>query len=194
MVTYPAFNSKKPPFNDLNHRRLIRDALATKTNSERLAFAIQSDQSSRNQTILEFVQSNLKTQYEWKASLNLMDWKARYAKIKSDPDSVYCFGWQNPVSDAFVTYQVLSTKSPNNFTGWSNKRYDELVGNLRQETRKVRRSKIIKDLETILYEEAPVVPILHQVLRFAYSKRVFGFRANPFGVILFRELRLAPNE
>jgi ABC-type transport system substrate-binding protein len=45
-------------------------------------------------------------------------------------------------------------------------------------------------LETILYEEAPVVPLLHQVLRFAYSKRVSGFRANPFGVILFRELHL----
>lgn len=93
-----------------------------------------------------------------------------------------------------MTYQSLSTKGPNNCTGWSNKRYDELVALLRQETSKVKRTKIIQDLEIILDEEAPVVPILHQVLRFAYSKRVFGFRANPFGVILFRELRLAPNE
>jgi hypothetical protein len=160
---------------------------------EKLKFSIQSDSGSRNQTILEYVQNEIKDELGWKPELDMVDWKTHYSKLKSDPDSIYRFGWQNPVSDPFLVYQILTSKSPNNFTGWSNTEYDELVEELRQENRQVKKSKLIHELEAILWDEAPVVPLLHQVLRFAYSKRVLGFRANPFGVILFRELHLNEN-
>ena len=158
---------------------------------EKLSFAIQSDSGSRNQTMLEYVQGELKGGPGFEAKLELTDWKAHYARLKTDPAEMYRFGWQNPVSDPSIVYDVLTSKSPDNFTGWKNAEYDELVGDLRQETRMVKRSKLIHELEEILWEEAPVVPLLHQVLRFGVSKRVSGFRANPFGVILFRELHLA---
>ncbi len=161
-----------------------------KKTGEKLEFSIQSDLSSRNQTMLEFIQSELKKELQWKTTLDLIDFKSHYAKLKTEPDALYRFGWQNPVSDPFITYQVLTSKSPNNFTGWANEKYDSLVEELRQETRMVKRLKLVSELEAILQDEAPVVPLIHQVLRFAYSKRVVGFRANPFGVILFRELRL----
>jgi oligopeptide transport system substrate-binding protein len=155
------------------------------------SWVIQSDMSSRNKTMLEYVQSEIKDELGWSPTLDLVDWKAHYARLKSDPGQVFRFGWQNPVSDPYVVYQVLTSKSPNNFTGWSNAEFDELVEDLRQEMRQVKKSKLISDLELILWEEAPVVPLLHQRLKFAYSKRVSGFRANPFGVVVFREIRLA---
>jgi oligopeptide transport system substrate-binding protein len=230
-VTYLAFNTRKPPFNDLKNRLAVRNSLLIPKRielarllrtgevgaasflpvllapggyrrewnvmpekaREKVEFTIQSDQSSRNSTILEYVQSELKSDLEWKPKLELLDWKAHYAKLKSDPGEMYRFGWQNPVSDPSIVYGVLTEKSPNNFTGWSNKEFDGLVEDLRQENRMVKRSKIIYELESILWDEAPVVPLLHQVLRFAVSKRVAGVRANPFGVILFRELRLNSN-
>ena len=159
----------------------------------RFEFQAQSDDGSRNETILEFVQSRLKDDYHWKMKLDVMDWKSNYAKLKTDTDEVYRFGWQNPVSDPYVTYQVLQSKSVNNFTGWSNAEYDQLVDELKQETKLVKKAKLIEKIEVLLQKEAPVIPLLHQVLRFANSKRVVGFRANSFGVILFRELRLAKN-
>jgi ABC-type transport system substrate-binding protein len=230
-VTYLAFNTKKPPFNDKNNRIAVRNALLIAKRSElarilrtgehgapsflptllapggyrrewiipelkhgqSLQFKIQSDSGSRNQTLLEYVQNEIKEDLGWKAELDLLDWKAHYAKLKSDPDEAYRFGWQNPVSDPSIVYEVLTSGSPNNFTGWTQKEYDSLVDELHQESRLVKRSKLIYEIESILWEEAPVVPLLHQVLRFAISKRVSGFRANPFGVILFRELRFSEN-
>jgi ABC-type transport system substrate-binding protein len=158
--------------------------------TDKLEFSIQSDGGSRNSTLLEFVQDEIKDDLGWKPTLDVLDWKAHYAKLKADPAPMYRFGWQNPVSDPSIVYDVLTKDSPNNFTGWTNKEFDSLVEDLRQENRMVKRSKIIYELESILWDEAPVVPLLHQVLRFGVSKRVSGFRANPFGVILFRELRL----
>jgi len=167
--------------------------IAPSKSDQKPEFSIQSDQSSRNDTLLQFVQSEIKDEVGWNPKLDLMDWKAHYSKLKTDPDAMYRMGWQNPVSDPSIVYDVLTERSPNNFTGWSNKEYDSLVEELRQESRMVKRSKLIYELESILWEEAPVVPLLHQVLRFGVSKRVLGFRANPFGVILFRELRLNEN-
>ena len=158
--------------------------------AQNLTFTIQSDLSSRNQTLLEFVQNRVKKKYDWKPKLDLMEWKAHYSKLKSQPDEVYRFGWLNPIADPVMMYQVFTTHSPNNFTGWGSEAYDRLVTELRNETRAVKRAALISSLEKILWQEAPMIPLLQQVLRFAYSKRVVGFRANPFGVILFRELRL----
>jgi ABC-type oligopeptide transport system substrate-binding subunit len=230
-VTYLAFNTRKPPFNELKNRLAVRDALAgskkvelarllktgelaaptflpsilipsgsvrrerlpsgNKEKSElSLPWVIQSDMSSRNKTMLEYVQSEIKDELGWRPTLDLVDWKAHYARLKTEPGQMFRFGWQNPVSDPYVVYQVLTSKSPNNFTGWSNAEFDELVEDLRQEMRQVKKSKLISDIELILWEEAPVVPLLHQRLKFAYSKRVSGFRANPFGIVVFRELRL----
>ncbi len=153
-------------------------------------FSIQSDGGSRNQTILEFVQSRVRSELKWKPELDVVDWKTHYSKLKTDPDSIFRFGWQNPVSDPFMMYQLFSTNSPNNYTGWSNAKYDSLVEQLRQETTLVKKTKLMSELEQILWKEAPVIPLLYQNLKYAYSKRVSGFRANPFGVILFNEIRL----
>jgi ABC-type oligopeptide transport system substrate-binding subunit len=160
---------------------------------EKLTFIAQSDVGLRNQNILEYVQSLVKAQLGWKMNLDMMEWKSHYAKLKSEPESVFRFGWQNPVSDEFLVYQVLHSQSVNNFTGWKSAEYDRWVDELRQEKTALKRANLVGKIEKLLWIEAPVLPLLHQVLRFAYSKRVNGFRANPFGVILFRELRLAQN-
>lgn len=157
---------------------------------EKISFDAQADMNSRNQTIMEFTQSELKKILGWAMKIDMLDWKTHYAKIKSDPEEIYRFGWQNPVSDPFLTYQVFQGGSPNNFTGWANETYDSLVAQLRQETRTVKKLQLMRQLEEILWEEAPVVPLLHHLNKFAYSKRVSGFRSNSFGVVLFREIRL----
>ena len=72
-----------------------------------LEFSIQSDQSSRNQTILEWTQSVLKKEYSWKPKLDLMEFKAHYTKLRTEPDEAYRFGWQNPISDSSLMYQTM---------------------------------------------------------------------------------------
>jgi len=162
--------------------------------TEKLEFQVQSDGGSRNEAMLEYIQSRLKSDYGWKMKIDIRDWKDHFAKLKVDPDEVFRFGWQNPVSDPYVMYQSLESKSLTNFTGWGNVEFDQLVNQLKFETKLVKKSKLIEKIEGILLKEVPVVPLLHYVVRFANTKRVQGFRANAFGVILFRELSLKKNE
>jgi ABC-type transport system substrate-binding protein len=161
--------------------------------NRKLEFNAQTDGGSRNEVMLQYLQGVLKARFSWSMKIENLDWKMHYSRLKTDPEPVFRFGWQNPVSDPYVTYQMLKSDSPNNLTGWKNVEYDRLVNELRQTTKTGQRAKLVGKLERILMQEVPVVPVLHQVLRFANSKRVTGFRANPFGVFLFRELRIAKN-
>jgi ABC-type transport system substrate-binding protein len=167
------------------------DSSLSAASVESVPFQMQTDGGSRNEIMLQFVQSLIQKKLNWKMKIDAMEWKAHYSRLKIAPDEMFRFGWQNPVSDPYLTYQVLMSDSPNNFTGWKNGEYDRLVQELRQESKPTQRQKILFKLEKIIATDVPVVPVLHQVLRYAYSKRVDGFRANPFGVILFRELRIA---
>lgn len=155
-----------------------------------LEFGVQTDISSRNQSILEFAQAELKKSGLGSMKIEVQEWKAHYAKIKSDPPQVFRFGWQNPVRHPYLTYQVLGSTSSNNFTGWKNEEFDRVLLKLRLEQNEVEQIKLSKKLEDLIWQEAPVIPVLHQVLKFGISKRVQGFRANSFGVVLFREIRL----
>ena len=160
---------------------------------EIIEFNAQTDGGSRNELILQFVQSVLKDRYQWKMKIENLDWKMHYSRLKTDPEPVFRFGWQNPISDPYFTYQVMKSDSPHNLTGWRNAEFDRLLDEMRLESDRSKKMKLVGKLERILADEVPVVPILHQVLRFATSKRVEGFRANPFGVFLFREIRIAKN-
>jgi ABC-type transport system substrate-binding protein len=161
--------------------------------NQKLVFNAQTDGGSRNEVMLQYIQGLLKARYSWAMKIENLDWKMHYSRLKTDPEPVFRFGWQNPVSDPYVTYQVLKGDSPNNLTGWKNAEYDRLVNELKLTKDSAKKAKLVGKLERILIQEVPVVPVLHQVLRFANSKRVEGFRANPFGVFLFRELRIAKN-
>ena len=53
-----------------------------------------------------------------------------------------------------------------------------------------REAKVRKAPEILVDREAVVVPLYHYVQTHAVAKRVQGFRANPFGVILFEGISL----
>ena len=56
---------------------------------------------------------------------------------------------------------------------------------------KERAEKILSAQKILLEEEAVVIPIYHYVQNIAVSPRVHGFRVNPFGIVLFRDLSLS---
>ena len=47
----------------------------------------------------------------------------------------------------------------NNHTGWKNPEYDRILALARQETDPVRRMQLLRQAETILLEDLPVLPI-----------------------------------
>lgn len=150
---------------------------------------IQTDPGQRNSTIVEWVQSLIKEKVGQAVQIEVFEWKAHLSKLKTEPDDLFRLGWQNPVASPYVFYQVLLGSSTNNFTGFNNVSYNQKVAKLKVTADSKEVQKLTQEIETILRQEVPVIPLLQQQARVAYGKRVHSLRVNPFGVILFKELK-----
>jgi oligopeptide transport system substrate-binding protein len=146
------------------------------------------DSSARNSKILEKVQQDVSRRLGFRLNLNPYDWKTYIQKIQTDPPPIFRFGWMAPFHDSITHLKVFTTGNRNNYTGYSNLRYDSLVREIESlPLGKMRETKIL-EAQNIILEDAIVIPIYHYVQNTAVADRVKGFQSNPFGVIPFQHL------
>lgn len=154
------------------------------------AIEISYDSSSRNATILEKVQADLKSNLGLRVQLTQRDWKSHIQNLQTDPPALFRFGWLAPFWDPLTHLAVFTSQSRNNYTGWKSSEYDRLVaeawgladGFARDE-------KIRKAQEILLVRDSVVIPIYHYVQNHAVSSRVSGFAVDPFGVPRLAEVK-----
>jgi oligopeptide transport system substrate-binding protein len=148
------------------------------------------DSNSRNAMIMEKIQADMK-KGEAPIELELFnqDWKTYLRELKLNPPEVFRFGWLAAFADPISHLQALTSKNPNNLTGWSNARYDRLVSEIEGMEPGVEREKKVVEAQRILVaEECAVVPIYHYVQVSAVGPRVKGYAVNGMGVVRWADL------
>jgi ABC-type oligopeptide transport system substrate-binding subunit len=137
------------------------------------------------------VQADVKKNLGLELALGNQDWKSHVRSLSTAPAQVFRYGWLAPFADPISFLEVFTTGNPNNYTGWTHTRYDELVREIMRLKPGAERAQKIEQAQRILLdEESIVVPLLHYIQTHAVSPRVEGFRVNPVGVIRFDELTL----
>jgi oligopeptide transport system substrate-binding protein len=87
--------------------------------------------------------------------------------------------WIGDYNDPSTFLDLLVTGGARNPSGWSNPRYDELVTQLARTTRNdVERAGHYREAESILMEEAVIIPVFHYVSRSLVRRGVLGFYPN----------------
>ncbi|MBY0472060.1 peptide ABC transporter substrate-binding protein [bacterium] len=236
-TNYLAFNTRKPPFNNREYRKIfsrsiqrgeitrmldtrevpsfgwippelknykdpifvewgreasdlsVKDALLAKLKGAPVITGF--DSSGRNTSIMEVIQNQVKRSIGVELKLEPMDWKSYIQQLSVDPPQVYRLGWVAPFGDGLTHLEILTSKNPNNYTGWKNARYDSLVDQIAHLPVGVQREGKMREAEKILIqEEAVVVPIYYFVQSYAVAPRLKNFRVNPNSILYFSELRL----
>ena len=108
-------------------------------------------------------------------------------------ESVICMkSWvsDNGDPDNFV-YPLFHTKSfgrAGNTFYYSNQAVDTMIGDARSERSSQKRKSIYQTIEKIVVEDAPWVFLSHAVDTYAVSRKIGGFKVDPFGINKFRYL------
>jgi oligopeptide transport system substrate-binding protein len=122
----------------------------------------------------------------WKDSLGIqvdllnVEWKVYLARQSSLDYQISRSGWIGDYVDPNTFLDMWITGGGNNQTGFSNKRYDELIG---QASCKIvspkDRMRALQDAEKILVvDEVPVMPLFTYVNTGMLSRLVKGWSAN----------------
>jgi len=125
-------------------------------------------------------------------TLNPLLWQERLEKSYRGESLLCLQGWvsDNGDPDNFL-YPLFHSKSfgrSGNTTFYHNAEVEEVVETARSERNRKRRNLMYQKVEEVIVEDAPWVFISHSVDSYVVSKKIGGFKVDPFGLVRFQNL------
>ena len=110
--------------------------------------------------------------------LTSTEWRARRNAKEFD---ICHGGWGPDYNDPMTDLDLFESTGGNNHTGYANPEYDALLDAARQEVDPVAREQIFVQLEFMLKEDLPIIPIYWCYEDYAVSEKlVSGYARMPF--------------
>jgi oligopeptide transport system substrate-binding protein len=123
--------------------------------------------------------------------LSMQEW-AVYLNSLSNLDFDFArSSWVGDYEDPNTFLDMFKKGGGNNNTGWSDPHYDELIDKAGQEPDQQKRFALFREAETMLLQQAIVVPLWSYVLVMFYSDQLEGVHGNltdehPFRVMSWK--------
>lgn len=112
--------------------------------------------------------------------------------VANGEHEMFIGGWGTVTLDAdYGLYPLLHTSnigSSGNRTGYSNAEVDALLDEAREEGDEARRLELYEEIQEIVIEESPLVPLYHPNLLTGLSDEVEGYAQHPASFHLLREV------
>ena len=125
--------------------------------------------------VAEMVQEMWKTHLGIEVELVNQEWKVYLKSLQSQDYQLARSGWIGDYHDPMTFLDMWITGSGNNNTGGGSSTYDGLIERARREPDAAKRMAILSEAETLLLEEAPVLPIKQYARAYLLNPSVSGF-------------------
>jgi oligopeptide transport system substrate-binding protein len=122
-------------------------------------FDILINTSESHRALAEAVQAMWKQHLKIPAGVLNQDWGVYLESQRKFEYSIARFGWVGDYLDPSTFLTIWQTGDGNNNTGWGNPRYDELINQSFREGDATKRLQLLNEAETILLNEAPMLPV-----------------------------------
>ena len=117
------------------------------------------------------------------------DWNEFRKQLLAGAHDSVLIGWSADNGDPDNFFRPLlscnAIPSGTNRARWCNTEYDELIYSALQTNNTDERKHIYQQVNTLIFEQTPLIPIAHSLSYQAYGKQVEGLTINPFGAIRF---------
>jgi len=134
----------------------------------------------------------------WKEALGIEttlyaeEFRALLQSIQAGTDTqVFRSSWVGDYNDAFTFAQLLQSDFGINLTGYSNPRYDALIGEATRQPDPARRRALLEEAERLMLADHPVLPLYFYVNKHLVKPYVSGWSDNVMNVQYSKDLRLA---
>jgi oligopeptide transport system substrate-binding protein len=147
----------------------------------KMTFEYLTDDTQRAKLTAEFIQDQLKKNLGINMTIKQVPFKQRLELMtKMDYDVVFA-GWGPDYNDPMTYLDLWVTGGGHNDTGWSNKKYDELIQFAKTTTDFKKRADAMFEAEKLLLEKGPIVPIYFRKRAWVCNDRIKGLVTDPIG-------------
>ncbi len=120
------------------------------------------------------------------------EWKVYLNSTETKNYDVAWAAWIGDYVDPMTFLDMLVTNGGNNRTGWSNAAYDAMATEVQTLRDPAARMAVFARMETVLSEEAPVIPLYHYASVYLRRPEVRGWHANLLDTHPLQHVWLAP--
>ncbi len=135
--------------------------------------------SESHRVIAEAIQQMWKTRLGVDATIINQEWKVYLDSQQTLNYQVARAGWIGDYGDPHTFLDMWVTGGGNNQTGWSNADYDRLLRGALQTKTEPERMAVYQQLEALLADEVPVIPIYFYTRVYAISPKVKNWVSTP---------------
>ncbi|MBB3207291.1 oligopeptide transport system substrate-binding protein [Rhodopirellula rubra] len=135
--------------------------------------------SEGHRAIAEVVQQQLQNNLNVKLELQNMEWGSFLDKTNQIDYDIARAGWIADYADPNTFLDLWLTDGPQNSTGWSNAKFDQLLKSAAAESDAETRMKLLAEAEAIWIDEMPVIPLYFYVGINMVKPRIKGFFPSP---------------
>jgi oligopeptide transport system substrate-binding protein len=134
--------------------------------------------SDLHRVITQAVQQMWKEHLGIQVELVNVEWKVYLARQSGLDYQISRAGWIGDYVDPNTFLEMWKTGGGNNQTGWSSQRFDDLMGRAARLLDAKDRMRAMRDAETILLDDGPVLPLFTYVNKGMLSRKVKGWYPN----------------
>ncbi len=131
--------------------------------------------SERHRPIAEVIQQQLQNNLNIKLEMKNMEWGSFVETVQQEKYEMARYGWVGDYPDPNTFLDLWVSDNPQSNTNWSNKEYDRLIRAASGELVPEKRMELLRQAETILANELPVVPIFFYTSAEMAKTNVVGF-------------------
>ena len=146
--------------------------------------------SESHRQLAELIQSQWKKNLGLKCTLYNQEWKIYQATIQDQKYDIARAGWIGDYNDPNTFMDLWLSGAGNNQTGFSNKRYDELIGLAAKTNNPEKRLAYFQEAETILLTELPIIPLYFYVSQKMIHPSLKGHNANILDRLMYKNFQL----
>ena len=135
----------------------------------------------------EALANMLETTLNIQIELKTADWAVFYEDVQAGEYQIAQMGWGGDYLHPMTFLPLFVTDGVNNYTGYSNPAYDDLVAQLQVCTDQSKEPELIRAAEDTLMADYPFLPLFHRSYSYMMSKDVEGYFRTPLNNLYFRE-------
>ncbi|KQL52915.1 ABC transporter substrate-binding protein [Heyndrickxia shackletonii] len=127
--------------------------------------------AENNKKIAEAVQEMVKKNLGVDIKVNNQEWKTYLDTTHQQNFQMARMGWIGSFVDPVIMLDYYLGDSPNNRTGWVNKKYDDIMAKSKVEQDETKRFELLHQAEDVLMQDMPFMPVYFYTNTFLVSSK-----------------------
>lgn len=177
------YSSAVPEWAQWSQQRREREAqrlLAESGGEQPLRIELLYNTRDRDQRVVTAVAAMWRRVLGVETVLRNEEWKVYLdSRRQLEETEVFRSGWIGDYADPYAFAEILHSTHGMNEFGWRNSRYDALLHAAATAGTPRQRYQLLREAETIVLAELPVIPLFHYSKARLVSERVGGYHSNP---------------